>query len=59
VGSPSKRYEDAHDVICAAMDSAVRGERGGVAASEVDGFARAVIRERGYGQYFPTGWATG
>jgi Xaa-Pro aminopeptidase len=52
VGEPSAELADAYAVLHAAQQAAVKGATVGVACEDVDGIARGIIAEGGYGEWF-------
>jgi len=52
VGAAPDGYREVHDVLLAAQVAAVEAVRPGVTAASVDGAARQVIEDAGYGEYF-------
>lgn len=52
VGNVPEGFEEVYEVVREAQETAVRAVRPGVAAEEVDGAARRVIEESGYGERF-------
>ena len=55
VGEPDERQRSMYDAVLAARRAALAALRPGVRASEVDGAARAVLTERGFGANFTHG----
>lgn len=55
VGEPSEQLRRIHDIVQRAQDAAIAAVRPGVLARDVDGAARQVIDEAGYGANFPHG----
>jgi Xaa-Pro aminopeptidase/Xaa-Pro dipeptidase len=55
VGQPDERQRSMYDAVLAARQAALAALRPGVRASEVDGAARAVLTERGFGPNFTHG----
>jgi Xaa-Pro aminopeptidase len=54
-GKFTKRQREIYDLVLAAQKAGIAAVRPGVTLREVDGAARKVIRDAGYGQYFPHG----
>ena len=52
VGEPSGEVREVHDVVRRAQEAAFQAVKPGVAAEEVDGAARRVIEQAGYGESF-------
>ena len=52
VGQAAKKEREIYDVVAEAQDAAIRSVRPGAKAEEVDGAARKVIENAGYGEYF-------
>ncbi len=59
VGEPTPDQVRMYEVVGAAHDAGRRATRAGVAASEVDAAARAVIEDAGWGDAFPHGTGHG
>ena len=58
-GAPGEREGAMYEAVLAGRDAALSAIRPGVSASEVDGAARAVIGERGFGRAFTHGTGHG
>lgn len=58
-GEPDPRLCDIRDVVAAAQTAGIAAVRPGASAAEVDGAARSIIEEAGYGQSFPHGLGHG
>jgi Xaa-Pro aminopeptidase len=52
VGSVSRRRREMYDIVRRAQEKALMSARGGMKASELDGIARRVIADGGFGRYF-------
>ena len=52
VGEPSDRYREVHAIVEAAVQAAMAAARPGATPDQIDGAARGVIQERGYGENF-------
>ncbi len=52
-GSPSQEQEEVWDLLLEAEQAAIEAIRDGIDSIELDGRAREVIGEGGYGDYFP------
>ena len=52
VGTPDTQLVEVHGVVAAAQEAARHHARAGVMAASVDGVARDVISDAGYGEYF-------
>lgn len=52
VGQPDSRQREIHSIVEAAQRAAVEAVRPGAIAAEIDGAARRVITEAGYGEWF-------
>lgn len=52
VGEPSPRAREAYRVVRAAQQAAIAAARPGVPCGELDGIARGVIEQAGFGEYF-------
>lgn len=59
VGRAADWQRDLHAIVRAAQQQALQALRPGAVAAEVDGVARAVITEAGYGEYFGHGLGHG
>ena len=59
VGSPSDRQKEAYQAVLDAHDAAIAAIRAGVSCREIDGVARSVLEERGFGKYFSHGTGHG
>jgi Xaa-Pro dipeptidase len=51
-GSVSREEEVIYDIVRLANESAIAAIRPGISLSEIDGVARSIIHEAGYGEYF-------
>ncbi|HEY7659630.1 MAG TPA: Xaa-Pro peptidase family protein [Actinomycetota bacterium] len=58
-GDPGAELREIHDVVAAAQRAGVEAVRPGASTIEVDGAARTVIRDAGYGDRFPHGLGHG
>ncbi len=52
LGQPTQEMEEVYALVLAAQKAGIRAARAGVSGSAVDGAARRVIEEGGYGPYF-------
>ena len=52
LGQPSPEMEKVYAAVLAAQRAGIQAARAGVSGREVDGAARRVLREAGYGDYF-------
>ena len=59
LGRAAPRQEEIHQIVLEAHDQAIAAARPGMSAEELDGIARRVIEEAGYGQYFGHGTGHG
>lgn len=59
VGPPSDRAREGYRVVREAQTRALQGARAGMTGKELDGLARAYIREAGLGDYFAHGLGHG
>jgi Xaa-Pro aminopeptidase/Xaa-Pro dipeptidase len=59
VGSPSDRQRKAYQAVLEAHDRAVMAIKAGVSCKEIDGAARSVLEEKGFGKYFSHGTGHG
>jgi len=59
VGKASQRVREIYDIVLAANEKAISGVRAGIKGSDVDGFARGYITEKGYGEEFGHGLGHG
>jgi len=55
VGEPSDKQREIYDIVLEAQESAIRMIKPGVCCRDVDGTARTIIEEAGYGEYFGHG----
>ncbi len=58
-GAPEEEAEEVYGVVLAAQLAALDGTKAGAGGREVDGIAREVIAEAGYGDYFGHGLGHG
>lgn len=58
-GDPGARLREIRDIVAAAQAAGIAAVRPGVALADVDGAARRVIEEAGYGANFPHGLGHG
>jgi Xaa-Pro aminopeptidase len=58
-GEPADRLREVYEVVRAAQQAGVDAVRAGASGGDVDGVARDVIREAGYGQHFRHGLGHG
>jgi Xaa-Pro aminopeptidase len=59
VGEPDAEMRRVYDTVLRAQTAGIEATRAGVPGSEVDGAARRVIEEAGYGAYFGHGFGHG
>jgi Xaa-Pro aminopeptidase len=59
VGHASQRHREVYDTVLAASRAGIAAVRGGVTGADMDAAARAVIVERGFGEYFGHGLGHG
>ncbi|HED24344.1 MAG TPA: aminopeptidase P family protein [Firmicutes bacterium] len=59
LGEPGKKRREIYAVVQEAQHAAAEALRPGIAAREVDGIARRIIEEHGYGDYFGHGLGHG
>ena len=59
VGKPSDEARDVHDLVLRAQSAALEGVRAGADCAAVDGIARDILTEAGYGQEFGHGLGHG
>lgn len=52
IGKPTKEMERVYNTVLAAQTEAIRAAKAGMTGRELDGIARAVIADAGYGEYF-------
>lgn len=52
VGKPSEEMEKVYGAVLKAQEKAISQMKAGLTGTEVDGFAREVLKEEGYGDYF-------
>ena len=52
VGEPTDRYREVHAIVEAAVLAGIAAARPGASCADVDGAARGVIEDAGYGEYF-------
>ncbi len=55
IGTLSAKQETIYDIVLNAQQAAIAAIRPGMACNEIDGIARSVIRDAGYGNYFGHG----
>jgi Xaa-Pro aminopeptidase len=58
-GEPTDQLREVYEVVRAAQQAGLGAVRAGVSGGDVDGAAREVIREAGYGDYFKHGLGHG
>jgi Xaa-Pro aminopeptidase len=58
-GQPADRLREVYEVVRAAQQAGVDAVRAGISGAEVDGAAREVIRDAGYGEQFKHGLGHG
>ncbi len=56
LGQPTKEMEQVYEIVLTAQKAGINAARAGIAGREVDGAARQVIVEAGYGSYFSHGF---
>ena len=59
VGSATEEMRKVYDTVLLAQTTAIRGAKAGMTGAEVDGLARRVIADAGYGDYFGHGFGHG
>lgn len=59
LGSPGEMFQRVHDVVFAAQQVALATLKAGMTGSQVDGLARTVIEQAGYGERFGHGLGHG
>jgi len=59
LGEPDAKFQEIYALVRKAQDSALAGIRAGMRGKKVDGLARQVIEEAGYGEYFGHGLGHG
>lgn len=59
VGSASEEMRNIYSIVLQAQEAGIRAARAGVSGQEVDGAARSVIADAGYGEYFGHGFGHG
>jgi Xaa-Pro aminopeptidase len=59
LGEPSSKLKDVYNAVFDALSSALSGIKAGLTGKEADAFARTVITEAGYGEYFTHGLGHG
>ncbi len=52
LGEPSSKLKDVYNAVFDALEAALDGIKAGISGKEADGFARKVISDAGYGEYF-------
>ena len=52
VGEPSSRQRQVYETVLAAQETAIAAAKAGMTGAEVDGVARKVIEQAGFGPYF-------
>ena len=52
VGNATDEMKEVYSVVLKAQETAIAATKAGVAGKEIDGIARRIITEAGYGQYF-------
>jgi Xaa-Pro aminopeptidase len=52
IGDVDDDFREVYDLVARAQDSALKACRAGMAAADLDGAARGVIEEAGFGEYF-------
>ncbi len=52
IGAPTKEMEKVYNTVLASQLEAIRAARAGMTGRELDGVARKVIADAGYGEYF-------
>ena len=52
VGKPDAQFNKIHDIVLAAQLSAIALIKEGMTGDQADGFARVIIKEAGYGDFF-------
>lgn len=58
-GTPSSEYIKVYDIVLKAHENAVKNITTGTACKSADAFARDIIKESGYGEYFTHGLGHG
>ena len=56
LGQPTQEMESVYNAVLAAQKAGINAARAGVAGQEIDGAARKVLQEAGYGEYFSHGF---
>ena len=51
-GKPTREQQQIYDLVVQAQEAAIQAVRPGVTAGEIDGVARDLISQAGYGEYF-------
>jgi len=59
IGAPDEEMKRIYDTVLEAQEAGISAARAGVNASDVDGAARTVIENAGYGEYFGHGFGHG
>ena len=52
LGQPTEEMEEVYNIVLAAQKTGINAARAGVTGAEIDGAARQVIADAGYGEYF-------
>ncbi len=58
-GTPSTKYVKIYDIVLKAHENAVKNITSGTTCKDADAFARDIIKESGYGEYFTHGLGHG
>ena len=56
LGQPTEEMEVVYNAVLAAQKAGINAARAGVTGQEIDGAARKVLQEAGYGEYFSHGF---
>ena len=56
LGQPTEEMEAVYNAVLAAQKAGINAARAGVTGQEIDGAARKVLQEAGYGEYFSHGF---
>jgi Xaa-Pro aminopeptidase len=59
VGKATERHREIYDAVLAANEAALAGARAGMSGSDIDGIARRLLIERGFGENFGHGLGHG
>jgi Xaa-Pro aminopeptidase len=59
MGEPSPKQREIYELVYLAQTSTVKGVRAGLPGKEIDGIARKIIEDAGYGEYFGHGLGHG